>query len=179
MTDSEIITSLRNNKYQQATNGLYSFFPAIKKYIRTNNGTTDDAKDIFQDALVILYKKVQSPEFTLSAPLKTYLFAVAKNCWFQELRRRNKLPAGIPTDELADTVPEEASGFQLATTAFHLLGEKCKELLILFYYKKKSYKEIATAFAFSSDKVAKNQKYRCIEKAKENFLLLSKTGNNG
>jgi hypothetical protein len=48
-------------------------------------------------------------------------------------------------------------------------------LLILFYFKKKSFREIASSLAFRSENVAKNQKYRCLQKAKDNYLSLSKT----
>lgn len=53
------------------------------------------------------------------------------------------------------------------------LGQKCKELLELFYFKKLSMKDISKKLGFASEKVAKNQKYRCIEKAKENLKNLS------
>ena len=178
MTDNEIIEHLKNNKYSKAINGLYSVLPLIKQYIRTNNGSGEDAQDIFQDALLVLYKKIHVGEFILSVPLKTYLYAVAKNCWMQELRRRKKLPAGVLPTDIAELVIEEGPGSGFATSAFNLLGEKCRLLLILFYFRKKSYLEIATALAFSNEKVAKNQKYRCLRKAKENYLILSKTGSH-
>jgi hypothetical protein len=54
--------------------------------------------------------------------------------------------------------------------------KKCKQLLILFYFKKKSFREIAAALAFSDEKVAKNQKYRCLQKAKENYFSISNNG---
>ncbi len=176
MTDPEILLHLRNNQYPAAIKGLYKVLPAAQQYIKANSGTADDAKDIFQDALVILYKKAQQPDFVLSVPLKTYLLAVVKNCWWQELRRRKKLPAGELPQDIADLPVYEEPVFHLATAAFHLLGEKCRQLLILFYFKHKTFKEIARSLAFSDERVAKNQKYRCMEKAKENFLTLSKTG---
>lgn len=179
MTDNEIIDHLRNNKYSRAIKGLYSVLPSVKQYIKTNNGSGEDAKDIFQDALVILYKNVQAGEFVLSATLRTYLMAVVKNCWKQELRKRKKLPAGEVSGDIIDLVPDEEPGFNIATAAFNLLGEKCRQLLILFYFKKKSFKEIAKTLSFSDDSVAKNQKYRCMEKAKENYLILSKMGTHG
>jgi RNA polymerase sigma factor (sigma-70 family) len=179
MTDATILEHLQNNKYDAAIKGLYYVLPSVKQYIKTNNGTAEDAKDIFQDALVILYKKVQSREFILSVPLKTYLLAVVKNCWWQELRRRKKLPPGEPPGDIIDESGQEGPGFQTATAAFHLLGDKCKQLLILFYFKRKSFREIAKALAFSDERVAKNQKYRCMQKAKENYLILSKTGSHG
>jgi len=179
MTDKEIIEHLKNNKYSKATNGLYNLLPAIKKYICANNGTTEDAKDIFQDALVVLYKKAHTVEFMLTVPLKTYLHAVVKNLWLTELRHRKKLPVAELQKDLTDLVIDEEPGFNLAEAAFNLLGEKCRQLLILFYFKKKNFREIASELRFSHEKVAKNQKYRCLQKAKENYLVLSKTDTHG
>ncbi|MGC4103531.1 RNA polymerase sigma factor [Ferruginibacter sp.] len=176
MTDNDIILHLRNNRYSLAVKGLYHILPAVKQYIKANNGSADDAQDIFQDALVILYKKIQDGNLVLSVPLKTYLMAVVKNCWLQELRRRNKLPV---TENIPDIALEENSeepGFVAATAAFNLLGEKCKDLLMLFYFKKKSFKEIAAQLAFSDERTAKNQKYRCLQKAKDNYVTLLKNG---
>src|SRR4051794_35899656 len=99
MTDKDIIELLRHSKYSAALKGMYNIFPYVKNYIKTNSGTTDDAEDIFQDSLVILYKKVQSADFILSVPLKTYLLAIVKNCWLQELRRRKKLIVAEPSDD--------------------------------------------------------------------------------
>lgn len=175
MKDKDIIQYLQNNQYSKAVKGLYGMLPSVSRYIRANHGTADDAQDIFQDALVILYKKVQSPGFTLTVSLSTYLHAVVKNCWWQELRRRKKMPPGDVPAEIAEETATEETGFQLATTAFSLLGAKCKELLMLFYHQQKSLKEIARALAFSDERVAKNQKYRCLQKAKENYITLSKT----
>jgi RNA polymerase sigma factor (sigma-70 family) len=175
MTDKEIIEYLRNNKYQKATNGLYDVLPSAKKYISANSGTTDDAKDIFQDALVILYKNVQSGNFTLSVPLKTYLLGIIKNLWLQELRRRNKMPVAAEQFDIADAITEEEKDLDIAKAAFNLLGERCRQLLILFYFKKKTYRQLASFLAFGDEKTAKNQKYRCLQKAKENYLTLSKS----
>jgi RNA polymerase sigma factor (sigma-70 family) len=147
--------------------------PSVKKYIAANSGTVDDAKDIFQDALVVLYKKVQSSGFVLSVPLRTYLQAIVKNLWWQELRRRNKIPVDFEPGDIVDVMPEEGKDYDLASAAFNLLGEKCRQLLILFYFKKKSFRQIASALAFGDEKTAKNQKYRCLQKAKENYLTLT------
>jgi RNA polymerase sigma factor (sigma-70 family) len=179
MTDHQVIEHLQNNHYSHAVKGLYGLLPSIKKYIVANNGNSEDAKDIFQDALVILYKKVQAGGFVLTVPLKTYLLAVVKNCWLQELRRRNKFPATEQANDIEEIVINEEEGFATAQAAFNLLGEKCRQLLMLFYFRKQSFKDIAAALSFSDENVAKNQKYRCMQKAKENYLTLSNNGNNG
>ena len=83
------------------------------------------------------------------------------------------MPLAAEPSDLVDVEPEEGKDFDLATAAFNLLGEKCRQLLILFYFKKKTFREIASALSFSDEKTAKNQKYRCIQKAKENYLTLT------
>lgn len=176
MTDKEIITHLQQNKYSAALKGLYNILPLAKKYITNNSGTADDAADTFQDALVILCKKVKSENFTLTVPIKTYLMAIVRNCWLQELRQRKKLPLEESDKDIAGTELNEEPGFILAKAAFDLLGEKCRQLLILFYFKKESFKNIAVELAFSDEKIAKNQKYRCLQKAKENYVTLSNNG---
>jgi RNA polymerase sigma factor (sigma-70 family) len=175
MTDSEIIEHLRNDQYSRAVKGLYSIFPAVKKHIVNNSGTTEDAKDVFQDALVILYQKMKTGKFVLHVSISTYLQAVVKNLWLQELRKRKKLPIADTDTDVAEDLIGREDGYDLATAAFNFLGEKCKQLLMLFYFKQKSFREIADLLQFGSEQTAKNQKYRCIQKAKENYLTLSKT----
>ena len=175
MTDTDIIQHLRNDKYARAVTGLYDIFPAVKKYVVHNSGTNDDAKDVFQDALVILYQKMKTGKFVLTVPISTYLHAVVKNLWLQELRKRKKIPIAETDTDVAEDLIEQELGFDTASAAFNFLGEKCRQLLILFYFKRNSFREIASLLKFGSEETAKNQKYRCIQKAKENYLILSKT----
>jgi RNA polymerase sigma factor (sigma-70 family) len=174
MTDQQIIEHLQQKKYSLAVKGLYNILPLVKKYITANNGTTDDAQDLFQDALVILYKKAHTKNFTLTAPLNSYLLAIVKNCWMQELRQRKKIPLSETTVDIAAAEINEEDDFILAKSAFDLLGEKCRQLLILFYFKQLNFKTIAEQLSFSDEKTAKNQKYRCMQKAKEHYITLSK-----
>lgn len=174
MTDTDIIEHLRNDKYARAVTGLYGIFPAIKKHIVRNSGTIEDAKDVFQDALVILYQKMKTGKFVLTVPISTYLHAVVKNLWLQELRKRKKLPIAETNTDVVEDLIEQEHGFDTASAAFNFLGEKCRDLLMLFYFKKMSYKEITALLQFGSEETAKNQKYRCIQKAKENYVNLLK-----
>jgi RNA polymerase sigma factor (sigma-70 family) len=179
MSDSEIIEQLKNDKYSSAVNGLYGILPSVRQYILKNSGTSEDANDVFQDALVVLYKKVQTPSFVLTVSIKTYLQAIAKNIWLQELRRQNKIPLAVQETDFPEINVDEEVGFGNAETAFKQLGEKCKQLLMLFYFKKMNFKDIAASLSFSDENVAKNQKYRCLQKAKENYLIISKNNTHG
>ncbi len=180
MTDSAIIEHLKHQRYTKAVQGLYGAYPAIKKYIIANSCTKEDAEDIFQDALVVLYKKANDADFTLTASLQTYLLAVTKNLWYDALRRKGKLRLVDDSIEMADSTEyNEEANYKLSELSFNLLGEKCRQLLLAFYYRKNSFEQIAKSLSFSSEAVAKNQKYRCIQKAKENYSNLLKTVDHG
>lgn len=69
----------------------------------------------------------------------------------------------------------EEKKYQLAEHAFSELGKRCQQLLHLFYHKAMSFKTIAEVMQFSSDKVAKNQKYKCLVKAKDIYNQVLKT----
>ncbi len=174
MTDNEILEHLKNDRYTKAVKGLYNCFPPVRQLVVSNSGNKEDAEDIFQEALLILYKKSKTGDFILSSSIKTYIVGVSKNLWYTELRRKGKEIISTDMNELIEEpMIEQEQHYRLAEMAFNLLGEKCKQLLILFYFKKKSMQEVAHILEFSSEKVAKNQKYRCIEKAKGNFTSLT------
>lgn len=169
MSDSIIINQIRSGDHSKAFYRLYKGFSAVRKYVVQNSGTTDDAKDIFQDALIVLNEKVKQPDFELSANLTTYLFAIAKNKWLCELRKRNRPLPEIQEEHLNE---EQEEKFLLAEKALLKIGEKCQEILISFYVAKKTMEEIAKKFGFSGERSAKNQKYKCLEKAREIYRTL-------
>jgi RNA polymerase sigma factor (sigma-70 family) len=176
MTDQDIIRLIRDDKYSPAMKSLYTYLPVVKKFVLKNNGTRQEAEDIFQEGLVIFCNKIQKPDFLLTCSINTYVYSVCKLLWLDELKKKNKtikndfieLTDENLVDEINSDIADDESMKQ-AQEAVMKLGEKCKEILELFYFKKLSMKEIANKLGFASEKGAKNQKYRCIEKAKENL----------
>lgn len=178
MNEQQIIELLRSGDFRKASQKLYAYYPVIKKMILKNQGSKQDAEDVYQDALIIILRKIEDPEFNLTSNLSTYLYSVCRFLWSDELKKRNKRfeveikeTQEYSKEELGINT-EQIRSEKLAEKAFISLGEKCKELLKLFYYSKVSLKEIASILRFANEKVAKNQKYRCIEKAKENLKTL-------
>ena len=151
---------------------LYKHFPMVKKYVKNNSGNNEDAHDVFQESLIILFRKLNETELELSAQLSTYLFAIAKNVWFEELRKRNKILILEEQDEeITERIAEE-SKFKKAENALTQLGERCKTLLIAFYHEQLSMSAIADKLSFSSAENARKQKYKCIQKAKNIYQSL-------
>jgi RNA polymerase sigma factor (sigma-70 family) len=158
-------------------------FPTVCKWIAKNGGSMDDGADIFQEAILVLFEKVQVPDFTLTCSVGTYLFAIGKNLWFKKLQQRSKEPFTLLDNTVSDGDDEgfnflddinhhhekELNYAQLAA-ALSKLGEPCKSLLEAYYHQDKNMIEIAAAFGYTNAENAKNQKYKCLTRLKKLFF---------
>ncbi len=90
-SDKETFLGLKS-KDNQAYEILYKFYyPSVKNFILKNNGNEDDAKDIFQETIIVLLEKVPKDDFNLTSSLKTFIFAISSNLWLKRLREANKI----------------------------------------------------------------------------------------
>ena len=182
MSDPELVTALRNGKAEAAFVQLYRQLPDVTTWIRNHGGTRTEARDIFQDALVILHEKVGHEQFTVSGTIAGFLFGICRNLWLAELRAKGRSEKHIAaisaeTIEVEPTVtsPDEPL-MQLAERAFATLGEKCRDLLSRFYISNEPLTAIAQAFGYAGEGAAKTRKYKCLEQARSKYrLLLSNT----
>jgi RNA polymerase sigma factor (sigma-70 family) len=184
MSDQQILQLLRSGKRSKAFANLYKVYPSVLRLIKANSGSKGDAEDIFQEALIVFYRKAQDTNFYLTASIKTYLYSVCFYLWKEELRRRKKnidlqykLKKDLEHESSLQEAIEREQLYKRAEQALVRLGKKCKDLLTLFYYHKESMKAIAERLGFRSDKVAKAQKYKCLEKARQ--LVIVNKQNNG
>jgi DNA-directed RNA polymerase specialized sigma24 family protein len=148
-------------------------FPLVARHVSKMGGSFEEAKDIFQDALVVYYEKVQVSGLRLKYQEKAYLFGIAKYLWIKRYKENDKNVSfnqlGLILNEeidLADTGYEEVSSGKL----MHLLeqaGQKCMQLLSAFYYEKLDMETLAGRFGFSGARSATAQKFKCLEKVKE------------
>eukprot|EP01037_Dinobryon_pediforme_P016255 gene16255-16434_t len=147
--------------------GLYKkAFPAVAKYVNKMGGNFDEAKDIFQDALVIYYEKIVKAPISNLDSEQAYLLGIAKHLWSRRFSRQilNK-----SLDEQIDQVdfPDEDNLQPAAERLMHYLetaGQKCMEMLKAFYYDNLPVSTIAQLFGFSGTRSATVQKYKCMEK---------------
>jgi len=173
MQDQKIIELIRLNRHDKALLALYKNFPAVRKMIRSKGGNGQDAEDVFQEALIILCRKIKETEFILHAQLSTYLFSVCRFLWKDELKKRNKLTdldfeTGFSAAEERqwEGWTEDETRINLAEKVVRELGDRCREILLLFYNGGMKLKDIAAKMGYSSENTAKNQKYKCLEAAK-------------
>ncbi len=181
MTDQQIIEQLRSGKNDKAFLALYKHFPMIRKMVLSKGGRKEDAEDIFQEALLVVHRKVNAEDFTLTAQLSTYLYSVCRFLWKDELKKRQKLPAeGIDSglakaeEESMTEWRQEEEKLGMARQVIEGLGERCRELLLLFYSGTMKLKAIAVKMGYNSENTAKNQKYKCLEAARNRLKQMKK-----
>jgi RNA polymerase sigma factor (sigma-70 family) len=174
MTTSPPATALRvallANRAQALTRLYRQAFPLVRRYVCRHGGTDQDAQDVFQDALVILYEQAVGGTLVLTASASTYLVSVSRNLWHHEQRRRARLPhEALPDDPTlaADAPPAaEETGFAVLDYV-ERLGEKCKGLLLDFYYFQQPLTQIAAAKGYRTVRSATVQKFKCLERLRQ------------
>ena len=152
-------------------------YSMIQAFILNNNGSVDDARDIFQEAMIVLYEKSRLESFSLNCQIKTYVYSVCRRLWLKRLQQLNKFSTQV--DSLEDTVPVEEeieehekkdNDFTMMEHAMAKIGEPCKSLLDGYYLQKKSMQEIAADFGYTNADNAKTQKYKCLVRLKKLFF---------
>jgi RNA polymerase sigma factor (sigma-70 family) len=168
--DQEILSGIRRGDGQVLGKLYKQHYPRIAQMVRTNSGTEDDARDLFQDAVMVLYGKAKDPDFRLTSSLFTFLFSVSRNLWLKNLR--NVARQGVTVvmemesiDETdADTEAEwlHEAKLQLYRRKLSELGDGCQELLKLSAAGKKI-GEIVAQLGMSSELFARQKKFKCKE----------------
>ncbi|WP_338875601.1 sigma-70 family RNA polymerase sigma factor [Spirosoma sp. SC4-14] len=182
LTDDELLAGLADGS-DEVLNQLYRrYFPMILHFITTNSGSEDDAKDIYQEAIVVLYEKVRGGSLELYCQLKTYIYSVSRRLWLKQLAQRNRYmvrdietPAGEDfagqqvDDDFIDH-EERDRQFNLMADSLARLGEPCRTLLEDFYIQHLSMQEITEKFGYTNADNAKTQKYKCLMRLKRLFF---------
>lgn len=147
----------------------------ILNLVQNNNGNEEDARDIFQEGLIALWTNIEKGKFQLTgkAKISTYLFTLCRNLWISKLRKDKQMFSldENPTMQIAEEVndmEETYDQIKKLENSLNQLGETCRKLLRLFYYKKSSLREIAQQLGITEN-TAKNNKYRCMQSLKQQF----------
>lgn len=148
-------------------------FPLVAKHIARAGGSLEEARDVFQDALVIYYEKRMQGQLILRYSEKSYVFGIARFLWNKQYRETlGKDPIDVLRPELNgyDNLISSADKQICSSSLFKLLqssGKRCMELLNAFYYEKMSMEKLAVQFGFSGARSATAQKFKCLEKIKK------------
>jgi RNA polymerase sigma factor (sigma-70 family) len=175
--DRELLLGLARND-DKALSAIYrENFPSVLRMVLQHRGSEDDAKDLFQEAMIVLYEKVQQGEFDLYSKLKTFLYSVCWHLWLKKLQPNNtplslsdELEEILPAEDTIDEHVKKDEQFRTMEKAMAGMGEPCKTILEDYYIRKMSMQDISEKFGYTNAENAKNQKYKCLMRLKKLFF---------
>jgi len=144
-------------------------YPLILRLVVGNKGSENDAKDIMQEAFLIVLTKIREDNFSLRCEFNTYIYAICKNLWLKNLRNTkyqdHKIVDLNQISDLDYFVSFEKeyklnSQYFIFRTHFHSLSQLCKDILLMFF-DKKSFVEIAEVLKLANYEYARKKKYKC------------------
>jgi len=175
LTAEEILDGIRDRNNDILTFVYKEYYPVIKKYILNNSGNKQDAEDIFQETIVMIYRKVEEGQLSLDCSFKTYLYSVCRILWLKELKtrkliRNNNLKLKNIVDPEVKYLLEDDDLEKKKLIQEHLmhLKENCRQILTLFYAGV-PIDEITEILGMSSTANTRQRKNRCKEKLIESL----------
>lgn len=177
-SDEAIIEGLRLRSDYIIKYIYQELFPMILFLVTKNNGSEEDAEDIFQDSLIIVFRKIKANELDLTCSFRTYVYSISRNLWLQKLSKRKQFSREFSDIEvfitmsdyaLSEKNQDEQEKFRLYQQHFLTLSEDCQKVLLLFM-KKTSLREIAAEMGYKTEKYAKTRKYLCKEELKKRII---------
>lgn len=158
--DTEIIEKIKRGD-ESALDYLYKKnFKMMLNLIVKNNGTEEEAKDIFQDALIVFWQKTISGDLVMTSKISTYLYSICQNLWRKELERKSR--HSNEEAEISENVDyEKNEKVKAIHDCLNELGESCKKILSYYYFEELSMVDIAEKMGFANADTAKTKKYKC------------------
>lgn len=175
LSSSEILDGIRNNDTKVLHHIYQTYFNRIRAFVLRNSGSEDDASDLFQEALVIIFERVRGGYFEISCSFTTYFFSLTKYLWLKHLNLRKQTDdITISIDDLSDeeslidldndiaSFLENTESRRFLQKHFSLLSEGCQELIRLFFQKVPI--SVISQKLGITEKFVKKKKFECKEK---------------
>lgn len=181
ISSEQIVINIKDNQdFEYTIQYIYNHhFDTVKHIILKMNGATEDAEDIFQEALSKVILSIEDGNFLGSSQVSTYLIAIAKNMWLKTLQKRNRLSTVEYDGQLHNDKhllnevllgeEDDLDTRNLFESLLLQIGEDCQNILKYYYFKKMSYEKIHETFQdkYSSEQAIRNKKSRCLKYLKK------------
>ncbi|ABG58230.1 RNA polymerase sigma factor [Cytophaga hutchinsonii] len=160
MNDQEILARLKQGD-ENTLDLLYKKnYRMMVKLIVKNNGSEEEAKDVYQDSLIVLWQKARDPDFVLTSKISTYLYSICLNLWRKELERKKRFSYEVK-DEVDVVDLDKNERIKIINKCIQQLGETCRDILTYYYFDRLSMVEIAEKMGFANSDTSKTKKYKC------------------
>jgi RNA polymerase sigma-70 factor (ECF subfamily) len=140
--------------------------------MNNHNISEDDAADVYQKAFTILYYNAKDGKLNeLTSSLETYLFGIGKMVVKELFRDKHFGLQSLEQKEAMHQIdPNIMSGYEnnelkeMMKELLGKLGDPCKSVLVLYYFKKYAMESIAIELGYKDERVARKKKFQCLEK---------------
>jgi RNA polymerase sigma factor (sigma-70 family) len=175
--EQQLLQGLAKNDTKAIETIYKNNFNTVQSFVINNNGSYDDARDVFQEAMIVLYENAKLESFALTCQIKTYMYSVCRRLWLKKLQQSSRfitqvegLEETVAVEEDIESHEKRNADFMIMERALGSLGEPCKSILEAYYLQKKDMAEIAENFGYTNADNAKNQKYKCLVRLKKLFF---------
>lgn len=175
-SDKNLLSGIKNRKAEILEYLYREYFPQIERIVLKHEGDEQDARDLFQEALVIIFTRLKKGDLVINSSFHNYFIVLCRFIWFrqkgiknsyasieepEESANRKILASGIVNDSPGDREYHEYLTNQnekIFQRQYRKLPGDCKRVLKM-YFRKKSFREIATRMKYSTEDYARRKKY--------------------
>jgi RNA polymerase sigma factor (sigma-70 family) len=147
---------------EKALEYLYKkYYRMMTKLVISNSGTEEEARDIYQDALIVFWQKATSGNLVLTSKISTYVYSICQNLWRKKRLSNEEKNIAV----VVDNDVEERN--RIIAKCMDQLGETCRKILMYYYFEEMSMQDIADKLGFANTDTTKTKKYKCKKKLDE------------
>jgi RNA polymerase sigma factor (sigma-70 family) len=181
-SDKAILNGIRTRKDSILEYLYREYYPQIFRIVAKHGGDEHDARDLFQEALIIIFNRLKNEDLQITTSFHNYFIVLCRFIWF----RQNNIISDYDTSRLADesSVPDEHDGYivregevqtdniyeeylnnkseKIFQRHYRKLPGDCKRVLKMFF-RKRSFRDIAGKMNYSGENYARRKKYLCMQ----------------
>lgn len=164
-SDEDILLGIRHGDSLVWEYIYNKWLPMIETMVKCHRGDTARARDVFQEATLILIEKVQEEDLRLSCKFSTYLYSICFKIQSQynrscesKTKRMDQLPDMVCEPETDTEIEKKVH--VLVEKYFDQLSKSCQKILRL-YVNKVSIAHISKIMNHTQVQYTMDRKYRC------------------
>ena len=175
-SDKAILTGIRDRKDSILEYLYRDYYPQVLRIIVKNGGDKQDARDLFQEALIVIFNRLKKNELIIESSFHSYFISLCKFIWFQQVNQKGNFEIAYQEEKVRQpSVVEERDGNKafeeylnnqmekIYQRHFRKLPGDCKRVLRMFF-KRRSYTEISQKMRYAGEDYARRKKYLCMQR---------------
>lgn len=166
MTEQELFARICKGDEQALETVYQKNYRMMVRLVTSNNGTEDEARDVYQEAVVVFWQKAISGNLVLTSKMSTYIYSICLNLWRKELERKKRF-SNEEKDSSEFQTQDKEEREKIIRDSINKLDDTCRKVLSYYYFDGMSMKEIAEKIGFANTDTAKTKKYKCKKKLDE------------